>query len=106
MPSALVGVQTEAMASRTAASMAALFCSRPRHRCVYDDQTRFSATGTGPTSARDVGDDPMWKATVSTQPLMTLWLTSPCIRTSVGPRSSGTPSVQNHQLPSGSVDLP
>jgi len=105
-PSPAAGAHTSVIASRTAASIAGSSRINPRQRCVYDDQTRFSPTGTGPVRPRAVGDDPMWRARVATQSSITCWLTSPRMSTSVGPRSSGTPMVQNHQLPSGRVVLP
>jgi hypothetical protein len=103
MPSSVVTAQAVVIASRTAASIAASFFRSASVRCVKHDHVRFSPVGVGPTRPLAVGEEPIFTAIDFTQSSRTLWLTSPCIRTSVGPRSRGTPIVQNHQLPLGMV---
>ena len=75
MPSADVGAQTEAIASRTALSMAGSSFNKPSERWVNDDHTRFSPTGTGPVRPREAGDGPMCQARISTQSSKTFWST-------------------------------
>jgi hypothetical protein len=106
MPSPLVGRVTEAIASRTAASITASSLSSASARWVKEDQTRFCPVGVGPMIPRAVGEEPMrrWMALVSSS--YTCGLSSPRMRTSVGPRSSGMPIVQNHQLPVGMICTP
>src|SRR5438132_11770681 len=106
MPSPVVGAQATAIVSRTELSIASSFRSKASDKCVKHDQIRFSPVGVGPTSPFAGDDTPILMAIDRTQSSMIDCLTSPCIRMSVGPRSSGTPIVQNHQFPVGIVYVP